>query len=268
MKIAMLQICSKLDPAVNLEKIQKMIEEVKITQPDTHAIVLPEVFYSMSDGTKPSPYLIEENNSHYDKLFELATKNSIALLGGSAATQIGDKILNRSYNINASGKLMQFYDKIHLFRIDLKASENSVVIDEGRTYTAGKEIKQFEFKGFNFGLTICFDLRFPELFREHFKNGTENFLVSSAFTQTTGRVHWETLLKARAIENQSFVIACNQWGKHNDKLTSYGHSMVIDPWGEVIANGGEGEKIIYCELDKNKMDKVRARMKMSRQLPT
>lgn len=268
MKIAMLQICSKLDPEINLAKIQKMIDEVKKDRPDTDAIVLPEVFYSMSDGTQASPYLVEKNNNHFDRVFKLARDNSIALLGGSVATKEDEKILNRSYNIDASGNLIQSYDKIHLFRIDLKAVENSVIIDEGKTYTAGSEIRQFEFKGFNFGLTICFDLRFPELYREHFKKGSNVMLVSSAFTQTTGRAHWETLLKARAIENQSYVIACNQWGKHNEKLTSYGHSMVIDPWGEVIANGGEGEKIIYCELDKTLIDKVRGRMKMNRQLPT
>lgn len=268
MKLAMLQICSKLDPVANLEKIQKMIMEVKESEPDTLGIILPEVFYSMSDGTKASPYLVEENNIHRDRIFKLASENSIALLGGSAATQVGSKVYNRSYNIDANGEILAYYDKIHLFRIDLKAAENSVVIDEGKTYTAGSEIKQFQFGDFTFGLSICFDLRFPELYREHFKNGSNVMLVSSAFTQTTGRVHWETLLKARAIENQSYIIACNQWGKHNKKLTSYGHSIVVDPWGEVIENGGDGEKIIYFELDKNKIEKVRTRMKMSRQLPT
>ena len=93
-------------------------------------------------------------------------------------------------------------------------------------------------------------------------------LVSSAFTETTGRAHWETLLRSRAIENQSYVIACNQWGKHNDKLTSYGHSMVIDPWGEIVANAKEGEKIIYAEIDIKRIEKIRSRMSMKRQFPT
>ena len=172
------------------------------------------------------------------------------------------------YNFDKNGELLETYDKIHLFRIDIKSNENSLVIDEGKTYQAGSELKSFKFGEFNFGLSVCFDLRFPELYRSHFHTGCNVFLVSSAFTKTTGKAHWETLLKARAIENQSFVIACNQWGEHNARLTSYGHSMVIDPWGEIIVNAGEGEKVAYFDIDLSRVEKIRSRMKMQKQLPT
>ncbi len=268
MKIAMLQICSKLDYQLNLNKISKMIQEVKGCSPDVQAIVLPEVFYSMSDGRSSTPYLIEDKNEHFINIQNLARDNNIALLGGSAATRMDDNIYNRSYNFDSTGTLLKTYDKTHLFKIDLKGGDKEVVIDEGKTYSRGENLEAFEFGGLNFGLSICFDLRFPELYRNLYAMGANIFLVSSAFTQTTGRAHWEILLRARAIENQSYVIACNQWGEHNDKLTSYGHSMVINPWGEVIANGMDGEKIIYAEIDTAMIKKTRSRMLMKRQLAT
>ena len=268
MKIALLQICSSLDYKENLTKIDKMIKEVKKTSPETKAIILPEVFYSMSDGSCATPYLIEEENEHYQNIKNLSLNNSTAILGGSAATKINGNIYNRSYNFDQFGAELASYDKIHLFKIDLIGHEKKVIIDEGRTYTRGEGVKIFEFDDFQFGLSICFDLRFPELFRSLFHRGANVMLVSSAFTQTTGRAHWETLLKARAIENQSYVIACNQWGKHNDKLTSYGHSMVVDPWGEVIANANDGEKILYAEIDIERVKKIRSRMNMQKQFST
>lgn len=268
MKLALIQICSVLDPKTNLKKIQNMIDEIKKSRPDVEAIVLPEVFYSMSDGLSPTPYLVEDQNEHFQNIVSLAKDNNIAILGGSAATRVEGSILNRSYNLNKDGGKLASYDKIHLFRIDLGDENNTMSIDEGRTYRPGSKLKDFTLNEFKFGLSVCFDLRFPELYREYFKNGCNVFLVSSAFTQTTGKAHWEILLKARAIENQAYVIACNQWGAHNSRLTSYGHSMVIDPWGEVIADAGEGEKIIYAEIDIERVNKIRKRMQMQKQLPT
>lgn len=268
MKIALIQICSKLDPALNLERINELILKAKREKPDTEAIFLPEVFYSMSDGRSVTPYLVEGENEHFEKIKNIAIKHKINLLGGSAATKVGERVYNRSFNFSPTGELLSFYDKIHLFKIDLKSNTNSTVIDESKNYTAGSELKMFELNEFKFGLNICFDLRFPELFRKHFQNGVEVFTLSSAFTVPTGRAHWETLLRARAIENQAYIIACNQCGVHNDYLSSYGHSMVVNPWGEVIAQAGEDEAIIYAELDKEFLNKVRGRMDMKRQLPT
>lgn len=268
MKLALLQICSTLDPKTNLNKIQSMIEEVRSSRPDVEAIILPEVFYSMSDGLSATPYLIDGENEHYQNISDLARKNSICILGGSAATKVEGKIFNRSYNFDKNGSELNSYDKIHLFKIDLGDRDKSLTIDEGRTYSAGSCLKDFKLGDFHFGISVCFDLRFPELYRALFQKGCNVLLVSSAFTQTTGKAHWETLLKARAIENQAYVVACNQWGEHNSRLTSYGHSMVIDPWGEVIANANEGEKILYADLSYERVNKIRSRMKMERQLPT
>lgn len=263
MKIALIQICSKLDPTVNLAKIDNLISEAKRQEPGIEAIFLPEVFYSMSDGVTATPFLIEDNNEHYQRIQNIALMHKVYVLGGSAATRVNDEILNRCYNFDPQGRELSIYDKIHLFAVNIRGREKSTLIDESIIYTSGNSLKSFELKGFKFGVTICFDLRFPEMFRNYFEQGVNVFSVSSAFTKTTGEAHWETLLKARAIENQSYVIACNQWGQHNEKSSTYGHSMVIDPWGEVIANCAEGESYAICELSLSRIKKIRGRMNVS-----
>jgi predicted amidohydrolase len=263
MKIALIQICSVLDPEANLSKIQELINSVKKEDSSVEHFFLPEVFYSMSDGTEATPFLVESGNEHFKKIQNIAIENKIYLLGGTAATKVGSKIINRSYNFSPNGKEICEYDKINLFAVNLKESKTSTVIDEAIVYSAGDKLKSFTLGGFNFGLTICFDLRFPEMFREYFKRGVNVYSVSSAFTYATGKAHWETLLRARAIENQAYVIACNQWGKHNEKFSTYGHSMVIDPWGEVIANCEEGERYSICEISLERIEKIRGRMNIS-----
>jgi predicted amidohydrolase len=268
MKIALIQLCSKLDPVENLTKINSMIVKAKADEPGLEAIFLPEVFYSMSDGITPTPYLVEGENEHYKKIQNIAIEHQVYLLGGSAATKVDGKVYNRSFNFNPNGELISHYDKIHLFKIELKGNEKSTVIDEGKNYAAGNELKTFPLKGFQFGISICFDLRFPELFRSFFKKGVNVISVSSAFTAPTGKAHWKVLLRARAIENQSYIIACNQWGRHNEKLNSYGHSMVVDPWGEIVSECSEGEHIIHAQIDLKKINLVKGRINMQEQFPT
>ena len=262
MKAALIQISSRLDPAHNLKTIQNLIDEAKSENPELEAIFLPEVFYSMSDGTKPTPDLVEGENEHYQAIKNLAKSNNLYLLGGSVATKEGDRILNRCYNFKPNGDLISFYDKIHLFTIDLK--KESTVLDEAAVYDAGNKLVDFKLGDFHFGITICFDLRFPEIYREYYSRGVNVFTISSAFTVPTGKAHWLTLLKSRAIENQSYVIACDQWGEHNEKIKTWGHSYVIDPWGEVVAECGEGEKYALFELDIDLIKKIRSRMTMKK----
>lgn len=264
MKIAIIQICSVLDPKENLQKISSLIQKAQdIEQID--AVFLPEVFYSMSDGTKPTPYLIEDNNEHFLAMANLAKKFNIYVLGGSAATKVEDKVINRNYNFSPRGELIETYDKIHLFAVHIRGKD-ATIINESDVYSAGKDLKMIDIQDFKIGLSICFDLRFPELFREYYKRGANVFSVSSAFTIPTGKAHWLTLLKARAIENQSYVIACNQWGQHNEKLSTYGHSYVIDPWGDVIAECGEGENFAICELKLERLNQIRSRIDMTSRL--
>lgn len=262
MKIGVVQLRSVLDPAVNLATIRKFLEEAK--KEGAKAVFLPEVFYSMSDGTKPTPYLVEGKNEHYENIRKLAVDSGLYILGGSAATNVDGKIMNRSYNFAPDGTEIAIYDKMNLFAVDLSKHPSNTVVDEARVYTAGNTPKMVSVDGFNIGLSICFDLRFPELFRNYSFQGANVLSISSAFTVPTGKAHWHTLVRARAIENQCYVVASGQWGQHNDKLSSFGHSLVVDPWGEVLVDAGEGEKIVFAELSLEKLEAVRARLNVLR----
>lgn len=262
MKIGVIQLTSVLDPAVNLEKIRGFLKEAKAQ--GAEAVFLPEVFYSISDGTKPTPYLVEGHNEHYLAIQKLAKDSGLYILGGSAATLVNGKIMNRSYNFGPDGAELVLYDKMNLFAVDLSKHPSNTVIDEARIYTAGNSPKILPLKEFNIGLSICFDLRFPELFRSYSSQGANVLSISSAFTVPTGKAHWHTLVRARAIENQSYVIASAQWGQHNDKISTFGHSLIVDPWGEVLADAGDGEKIIFAELSKEKIEGIRARLNVLR----
>jgi predicted amidohydrolase len=262
MKIGVIQLQSVLDPAQNLLTIRKFLVEAKAE--GAQAVFLPEVFYSISDGTKPTPYLVEGKNEHYEAIKRLATDSGLYILGGSAATLVNGKILNRSYNFAPDGTELMIYDKMNLFAVDLSKHPSSTVIDEARIYTAGNTPKLLTLGDFKIGLSICFDLRFPELFRSYSHQGANVLSISSAFTVPTGKAHWHTLVRARAIENQSYVIASAQWGKHNEKMSTFGHSLVVDPWGEILADAGEGEKIVYADLSLEQIESVRARLNVLR----
>jgi deaminated glutathione amidase len=262
MKIGVIQLQSVLSPETNLLTIRKFLNEAK--KEGAAAVFLPEVFYSMSDGTKPTPYLVEDKNEHYEAIRNLALSSGLYILGGSAATNVNGNIMNRSYNFDPTGTEITTYDKMNLFAVDLSKHPSQTVVDEARVYTAGKTPKMLSIDGFQIGLSICFDLRFPELFRSYSFQGANVLSISSAFTVPTGKAHWHTLLRARAIENQCYVIASAQWGQHNEKLSTFGHSLVIDPWGEILVDAEEGEKIVFAEITLEKIESVRARLNVLR----
>ncbi len=257
MKIAAIQLTSVLDPKINVQKIKLMLKEAKNN--GAEAVFLPEVFYSISDGTKATPYLVQKDNEHLKNILDLAREFSLYLLGGSVAYEENGKILNRSLNINPEGKLIGEYDKMNLFSCDLSRHQSQTVIDESKIYTAGSKPLLIDVLGMKIGISVCFDLRFPELFRMYSSSGANVLSISSAFTVPTGKAHWHTLVRARAIENQCYVIATGQWGEHNEKIKTFGHSLIVDPWGEILADAGEGEKIIYAELKMDVLKEARSR---------
>lgn len=262
MKIAAIQMRSVLDFEENLKKLKSSLKEAK----DNGAVAafLPEVFYSLGDGTKASPHLVDGHNIHYKNIQSLATESGLYILGGSAASLKEGKVVNRSFNFAPDGTDLGEYDKINLFAVDLSKHPSYTVLDEARIYARGNSPKLIDFEGFKLGLSICFDLRFPELFRAYSFAGAEILSISSAFTVPTGKAHWHTLVRARAIENQCYVVAAAQWGIHNEKISTFGHSLIVDPWGEVLADAGEGEKIIYADLSKEKLESVRSRLNVLR----
>jgi predicted amidohydrolase len=258
MKIAVVQLTSVLDYKVNLQSIRRLLTEAKAS--GAEAAFLPEVFYSMSDGITPTPYLVAEGNDHYNEIKKLAVDFEMALIGGSAATLLNGNVVNRAYNFDKLGKDLGHYDKINLFACNLPDKK----ISEAKNYTAGSDYKIIEWGTRKIGLGICFDMRFSEMGLHYRMNGAEILTYPAAFTVPTGKAHWHTLLRARAIENQCFVIAAAQWGHHNDRMQTYGHSLVVDPWGDVLLDLGEGEKVGVVELDFPKIDLIRQSVLMNR----
>ena len=245
--VGIIQICSGLEPQANLKKIQGFIDEAK--SKSIEYLFLPEVFYSMSGVSEPTPYLIDGENEHYQAIRSLAKDNDVYLLGGSTATKSDEKIINRSYNFSPAGELIGTYDKRNLFSCDFVKDGKRKKINEGDVYSAGSKESIIDVNEFKIGLSICFDLRFSPLYFDYANQGVNLITISSAFTVPTGKAHWHTLVKARAIETQCFVVAADQWGYHNEKIQTYGHSLIVSPWGEVLADAGEGEKLITAELD-------------------
>lgn len=169
----------------------------------------------------------------------------------------GGRFANRSLVIDSNGTIQARYDKIHLFDVDLASGESW---RESSAYRGGEEAVAVEAPIGLMGLTICYDMRFPDLYSAYSKISVAALAVPAAFTVPTGKAHWHSLLRARAIEAEAFVIAAAQSGRHEDGRQTYGHSLVIDPWGEVVLDMGEGEGLAIVELDLNRLGEVRAQI--------
>ena len=162
------------------------------------------------------------------------------------------KVYNRSILINQEGSISSYYDKIHMFDVILKNNEE---YKESDTYTPGSSLRSVEINGELIGHSICYDLRFPKLFMELSKKSCKAIVVPSAFTYTTGKAHWHCLLRARAIENGIFIVAPNQWGTNEENRSTYGHSLVVNPWGEIISEAADSEMVLNCEIDLKSVEK-------------
>jgi predicted amidohydrolase len=179
---------------------------------------------------------------------DLARELGIHMHVGSTAIALADgKIANRGFLFGPDGRILNRYDKIHMFDVDL---DNGESWRESAAYTAGSEARVLSLPFAEMGFAICYDVRFPALFRAQAMAGAEVMTVPAAFTKQTGEAHWEILLRARAIENGVFVIAAAQAGRHEDGRETFGHSIIIDPWGTVLASAGAtGEAVIVAEID-------------------
>ena len=258
MKVAVIQFTSVLDYKENLKTLRDLFKEAVFK--GAEVIFMPEVFYSMSDGSKPTPYLVEEGNEHYKEIQKLSIDFKVAQIGGSAATLHNGKVVNRAFNFDKEGNDLGHYDKIHLFACDLPDKK----ISEANTYTSGSEYKMVSLGDVKVGLGICFDVRFSEMALHYRKSGAHILTFPAAFTVPTGKAHWHTLLRARAIENQCFVIASAQWGYHNEKIQTFGHSLIIDPWGDILVDLKEGIKVGVADLDFSKINHIRQSVLMNR----
>ncbi len=246
MRLSLIQLTVGSNYEENLKKSKYFLEKSLSKKPDF--ILFPECFLFLSNKKLISFDMKDDLFSFFTKF---AKKNKVNLLLGSLPIKENNKLFNRSIVINRKGTIISQYDKIHMFDVVLK---NKEIYNESDTYSPGKKIKTFKVDSFVFGLSICYDLRFPKLYRALAKKRCKVIFIPSAFTYTTGKAHWHTLVRARAIENGVFIVAPNQVGTNNERRSTYGHSMVVNPWGEIIAEAAEFETILNCEIDINKVD--------------
>ncbi|KVL31526.1 acyltransferase [Burkholderia territorii] len=252
-RVAALQMVSTPDVARNLAEAGRLIAEA--AGEGAHLVLLPEYFCFMGHRDTDKLALAEPYRDGPIQRFlsEAAQRHGVWVIGGTLPLKAPepDRVLNTTLVIDPSGHEAARYDKIHLFNFE-KGDES---FDEARTIRAGDTVVAFDAPFGRVGLSVCYDLRFPELYRR--MGDCALIVVPSAFTYTTGRAHWEMLLRARAVENQCYVLAAAQGGKHENGRRTWGHSMLIDPWGEIVAVRDEGASVVIGALDPQRIADVR-----------
>jgi predicted amidohydrolase len=258
------QMCATDDLARNLAVCRDRVAEAAAE--GARLVILPECFAFLGrregdklaiaetlDPARPGPIV--------STLVELATQHKVWLIGGGLPERVpGDDV--RTYNTAAvfapDGTLAAAYRKVHLFDVDIPGG---AVLRESDATCPGTDRVVVDIDGAKVGMSICYDVRFPELYRELVKNhGADVLIVPAAFTAHTGRAHWHLLLRARAIEDQAWVVAAAQWGKHNEKRESFGHTLVVDPWGTVVGERPDGDGVVIAVLDGEAVAKTRRQM--------
>ena len=264
LRVAAVQLTSRGDLTDNLARCGHLVGQA--AERGARLVVLPECFAFLGeregekmavaeglDAARPGPIL--------GATMAWATQHQVWIVGGGLPERIpGDE--RRAYNtavvVGPDGRLAATYRKIHLFDVDIPGG---AVLRESDATAPGRDLVVVDVDGTRVGLTICYDLRFPELYRRLvYDQGAEVVVVPAAFTAHTGRAHWHLLLRARAIENQAYVVAAAQWGQHNPKRETFGHSLIIDPWGAVVDELPSGDGVVVATLDADTLRRVRQQM--------
>ena len=257
-RVGLVQMRSGCTPQANLDAASKLIGEAKNAGADY--VLTPEMTNIMEvNRTRLFASIVEEDSDHSLVTYrELARALGIYLHIGSLAVKVSpDKAANRSFLINPQGDIVARYDKIHMFDVDLA---NGETYRESQNFRSGEIAVVTDLPWGRLGLTVCYDLRFPSLYRALAEAGASFLAVPSAFTQQTGEAHWHVLLRARAIENGSYVFAAAQGGKHENGRETFGHSLIVDPWGRVLAEGGSAPGVIVADIDPAEVATARARI--------
>jgi len=256
-KVAAIQMASGPNVKANLAEAEKLIKIA--VQQEAELVVLPENFAIMGLAETDKVKIAEDVGSGLlqDYLQEQARKYNIWLVGGTIPIRSSEsgKVLAACLLFNSQGEQVVRYDKIHLFDVTIEASNESYT--ESETITPGDKIVVVDTPFGRLGLAVCYDLRFPELFRAMIDLDMEICALPSAFTSLTGRVHWESLLRSRAIENLSYMIAADQGGYHVGGRETYGDSMIIDPWGQVLNRLPHGAGVVVADIDIAKLEHTR-----------
>lgn len=253
MKVAAIQMISSADMTHNIARAAQLLQDAK--QRGAELILMPEYWplMGMQDTDKIAAAEANGTGKMQSFMAEQAKQLGVWLIGGTVplVSDEPDKVLNTTLVFDPSGRQIARYDKIHLFGFT-KGDES---YQESKTITPGKQVVSFEAGFGRVGLSVCYDLRFPEMYRA--MGSCALIVVPAAFTYTTGQAHWEILLRARAIENQCYVLASAQGGVHQNGRRTWGHSMLIDPWGKIIEVLPEGEGVIAGEIDLHALDVIR-----------
>ena len=254
--VAMVQMCTSLSPEASFKQAESLIREARDKGADY--VQTPEVSNLIQKNRKGLFELLapEDEDRSLKAYRELARELKIHIHVGSLALRATpERAVNRSFLIAPDGGILASYDKIHMFDIELDGGES---YRESANYQPGETAVISDLPWGRIGLTICYDVRFPALYRALAESGAAFITVPSAFTVRTGEAHWHTLLRARAIENGCYIFAAAQAGKHESGRETYGHSLIIDPWGVVLAEGGSTETgIVMAKIDPAKVESVR-----------
>lgn len=254
-KAACIQMTSGVEIAGNIERAGELIRQAHAA--GAQIVGLPEVA-NLCQKRRKSALAAAQDEASEPALAAwraLADELGIWLLTGSLVIKVGpEKLVNRSHMIAPDGRIVARYDKLHMFDVDLAGGES---YRESSLFEAGDRAVIADTPWGGAGMTICYDMRFPQLYRALAKAGADMIWVPAAFTRTTGRAHWHVLLRARAIETGAFVLAPAQCGDHEDGRSTYGHALIVSPWGEVLADGGEEPGFVMAELALEQVGQVR-----------
>jgi predicted amidohydrolase len=258
-RVGLIQMRSGRTPAANMDAAAKMIGEAKEGGADY--VLTPEMTNILERSRENlfAQIVPEENDATLATFRELARALGIYIHIGSLAVKVGpEKAANRAFLIDRRGDIAARYDKIHMFDVDLKGGES---YRESRAYRPGDLAVLSDLPWGRLGITICYDLRFPALYRALAEAGASFLAIPSSFTRQTGEAHWHVLMRARAIENGCFVFAAAQAGDpHEDGRSTFGHSLVVDPWGKIIAEGGTEPGVIFADVDPAEVSVARGRI--------
>jgi predicted amidohydrolase len=265
--VAAVQMCATDDLAANLATCRRLGDEAGSA--GARIIVLPEcfAFLGRKEGDKMAfaePIDAERPGPIVSTLLDIAARTGAVVVGGGMPERVpGDE--RRAYNtavvVSPDKGVIGRYRKVHLFDVDIPGG---AVLKESDGTAPGESALVVAAHGLRLGVSICYDLRFPELYRKLWKDGgADVLLVPAAFTAHTGAAHWHLLLRARAVEDQAYVVAAGQWGHHNEKRHSYGHSLVVDPWGTVVAERPDGDGVVLAAIDPALIAKTRRNMPCS-----
>lgn len=262
LKFALCQTKVFLDKQLSIKNVMEKLQEA--ADNGAQIAALPEMFICPYGNEYFRDYSETENNSETLALIKnISIKNAIYVIAGSIPEREGDKVFNTSYVISPDGKIIAKHRKLHMFDVNI---ENGTSFQESATLTRGEAVTVFDTEYGKMGLCICYDLRFPELFRKMVLLGAKAIFIPAAFSSVTGPKHWELLLRARAVDNQCYVAGVSPSVDSQGGFRPYGNSVMINPWGETIAKLSEQESIAYGEIDFTYLDKVRTELPLLKHL--